>query len=109
MHQPNQLLLRGMREVFARLASLGVGQTIMLTGDNEQVAKAVAASVGIRNVRAGLLPPEKVARLGLHARDHPGRSVSQAVGLDRNPPAGTSSNEGQEQRSGRHGCRRTRS
>lgn len=50
----------GMREVFSRLASLGLGQTIMLTGDNEQVAKAVAASVGISNVRAGLLPEEKL-------------------------------------------------
>ncbi|HAL39807.1 MAG TPA: cadmium-translocating P-type ATPase [Polaromonas sp.] len=50
----------GMREVFVRLASLGVRQTIMLTGDNEQVAKAVAASVGISDVRAGLLPEEKL-------------------------------------------------
>jgi len=47
----------GMREVFARLASLGVRQTIMLTGDNEQVAKAVAAAVGISDVRAGLSAP----------------------------------------------------
>lgn len=50
----------GMREVFTRLATLGVRQTIMLTGDNEQVAQAVAASVGISNVRAGLLPEEKL-------------------------------------------------
>jgi Cd2+/Zn2+-exporting ATPase len=50
----------GMREVFARLTSLGVRQAVMLTGDNEQVAKAVAASVGISDVRAGLLPEEKL-------------------------------------------------
>jgi Cd2+/Zn2+-exporting ATPase len=50
----------GMREVFTRLADLGVRQTVMLTGDNEQVAKAVAASVGISDVRAGLLPEEKL-------------------------------------------------
>lgn len=50
----------GMREVFARLASLGVRQAVMLTGDNEQVAKAVAASVGISDVRAGLLPEDKL-------------------------------------------------
>jgi Cd2+/Zn2+-exporting ATPase len=50
----------GMREVFAQLAELGVGRTIMLTGDNEQVAKAVAASVGISDVRAGLLPEDKL-------------------------------------------------
>ena len=50
----------GMRAVFARLASMGVRQTIMLTGDNAQVAQAVAASVGITDVRAGLMPEEKL-------------------------------------------------
>jgi Cd2+/Zn2+-exporting ATPase len=50
----------GMREVFDRLATLGIRQTFMLTGDNEQVAKAVAASVGISDVRAGLLPEDKL-------------------------------------------------
>ena len=50
----------GMRQLFARLASLGVRRAVMLTGDNEQVAKAVAASVGITDVRAGLLPEEKL-------------------------------------------------
>lgn len=50
----------GTREVFARLASLGIGQAVMLTGDNEQVAKAVAQSVGITDVRAGLLPEDKL-------------------------------------------------
>lgn len=50
----------GTREVFAKLASLGIGEAVMLTGDNEQVAKAVAASVGITDVRAGLLPEDKL-------------------------------------------------
>ncbi len=50
----------GMREVFAKLASFGIRQTVMLTGDNEQVAKAVAAAVGITDVRAGLLPEDKL-------------------------------------------------
>ena len=49
-----------MREVFARLASLGILRTVMLTGDNEQVARAVAATVGITDVRAGLLPQDKL-------------------------------------------------
>jgi len=50
----------GMREVFAKLASFGIRQTVMLTGDNEQVAKAVAAAAGITDVRAGLLPEDKL-------------------------------------------------
>ena len=52
--------LPGTREVFAGLASLGVTEAAMLTGDNEQVAKAVAASVGITDVRAGPLPEDKL-------------------------------------------------
>ncbi len=50
----------GTREVLARLASLGIQQTVMLTGDNEAVAKAVAPQVGIQDVRAGLLPEDKL-------------------------------------------------
>jgi Cd2+/Zn2+-exporting ATPase len=50
----------GMPEVIARLALIGIRQTVMLTGDNEQVARAVAASVGITDVRAGLLPEDKL-------------------------------------------------
>lgn len=60
----------GMREVFARLAGLGVRKTIMLTGDNERVAKAVAASVGIGDVRAGLLPEEKLAVIDSLLQEH---------------------------------------
>jgi len=60
----------GMREVFAQLASLGVRQTVMLTGDNEAVAKAVAASVGITDVRAGLLPEDKLKVIDDLMRDH---------------------------------------
>ena len=50
----------GTREVFARLASFGIGQAVMLTGDNEQVAKAVAQAVGTTDVRAELLPEDKL-------------------------------------------------
>lgn len=50
----------GMREVFVRLRSLGIARTIMLTGDNQEVAMAVAAAVGISGVRARLLPEEKL-------------------------------------------------
>lgn len=60
----------GMRELLARLASLGVDQAVMLTGDNEQVAKAVAASVGISDVRADLLPEEKLKVIDELMKDH---------------------------------------
>jgi Cu+-exporting ATPase len=40
------------------LTELGI-ETIMLTGDNEKTAKAVAQTVGIKNVIASVLPGEK--------------------------------------------------
>jgi heavy metal translocating P-type ATPase len=44
-----------------RLAVLGVNDTVMLTGDREGPAEAIAAQAGIRTVRANLLPADKVA------------------------------------------------
>jgi len=45
-----------------RLRSLGV-EPVMLTGDNEGTARAVAQQVGIDHYRAGLLPEEKVGAI----------------------------------------------
>ena len=44
-----------------RLMVLGVTDTVMLTGDREAPAEAIAAQAGIRTVRANLLPADKVA------------------------------------------------
>ena len=46
-------------EAIAKLHSLGL-KIIMATGDNETTAKAVAARLGIDEVRAGLRPEEKL-------------------------------------------------
>jgi len=48
------------REAIERLRALDVEEIVMLTGDNERTARAVAADVGIDDVRAELLPAEKV-------------------------------------------------
>ena len=45
----------------SRLRELGVDHVAMLTGDNERTAKAIAEQVGVDEVRADLLPEEKVA------------------------------------------------
>lgn len=50
----------GVREVIERLGQLGIQKTIMLTGDNEGVGRAIANSVGLNEVKAGLLPEDKV-------------------------------------------------
>jgi Cd2+/Zn2+-exporting ATPase len=51
------------RAVVAELHTLGIEQTIMLTGDNQQVADSVAKHVGIRVARGDLLPEQKVAAI----------------------------------------------
>ena len=47
------------REAVTRLRELGF-RTVMLTGDNARTAEAVAREVGIDDVRANLLPDQKV-------------------------------------------------
>ncbi|HLC06493.1 MAG TPA: cation-translocating P-type ATPase [Anaerolineales bacterium] len=42
------------------LAKLGLGPIIMLTGDHPTVAEAVARSIGVNQVEAGLMPEDKV-------------------------------------------------
>ncbi|MBN9348048.1 MAG: cadmium-translocating P-type ATPase [Devosia sp.] len=51
----------GAKEALAALRESGVKKLIMLTGDNESTAKAIASSVGLDEVRADLMPEDKVA------------------------------------------------
>jgi len=54
----------------AELRRLGL-RPVLLTGDNEATARAVAAAVGIDDVIAGVLPADKAAAIaGLQARGH---------------------------------------
>lgn len=48
------------RATVQSLRARGVGRIVMLTGDNEQVAQAVARQTGVDEVRADLLPEEKL-------------------------------------------------
>lgn len=48
-------------EAVAALKALGIHKTVMLTGDSESVARAVGERVGIDEVRAQLLPADKVS------------------------------------------------
>ncbi|AEV34642.1 ATPase, P-type, heavy metal-(Cd/Co/Hg/Pb/Zn)-translocating [Pseudovibrio sp. FO-BEG1] len=48
-------------ELVSQLHKAGVEKLVMLTGDNKATAERVAASVGIDEVRAELLPEDKVA------------------------------------------------
>ncbi|WP_231615775.1 heavy metal translocating P-type ATPase [Novipirellula artificiosorum] len=51
------------REVVNQLHAAGIEHIVMLTGDNEGTAKAIANEAGIDEVRAELLPEDKVAEV----------------------------------------------
>ena len=50
----------GAETLVDRLHALGVDEVVMLTGDNERTASAIADEIGIDDVRAELLPEQKV-------------------------------------------------
>lgn len=49
--------------VISRLADLGIERTVMLSGDNQRVADAVGAEVGVAYARGDLMPEDKVAEI----------------------------------------------
>lgn len=49
------------KTAIAELKALGVGRTVMLTGDRKEVAKRVASDLGLDEYHAELLPADKVS------------------------------------------------
>ena len=53
----------GVTQTMQRLRALGVQHLVMLTGDNNDVAKRIASEVGVTDVRAELLPEDKLTAI----------------------------------------------
>ena len=51
------------RDAIARLKAQGVKKTVMLTGDDPEIAQAIAKTLSIDEVYGGLLPHEKVEKV----------------------------------------------
>ena len=51
------------REVLHQLKSIGIRHTVMLTGDHQVTAEAIAAELGVTDVRAGLMPEDKLTAI----------------------------------------------
>lgn len=74
------------KEVFARLRKEGVHKFVMLTGDSESVAQAVAKQAGIDEVHAQLLPEQKVECLEqILDSEHQGAVVYVGDGINDAP------------------------
>lgn len=48
------------KEVIRKLHQLGIEKTVMLTGDNQRTAEAIGKEVGVSDIRADLLPEDKL-------------------------------------------------
>ncbi len=51
------------RSVLEQLKSIGVRHTVMLTGDHQVTAEAIATELGVTDVRAGLMPEDKLTAI----------------------------------------------
>ena len=68
------------RQAVADLHRAGVTKTVLLTGDREEVARQVAREVGVDEVRAQLLPADKVAQVEALLEQLPPRKKLAFVG-----------------------------
>jgi len=59
-----------------QLKDVGIKKTVMLSGDREETARAVAREVGIDEVYAQLLPDEKVEMVEKLYQEHPGEKIA---------------------------------
>ncbi|WP_156105639.1 heavy metal translocating P-type ATPase, partial [Halobellus rufus] len=76
-------------ETVRRLKDLGVERTVMLTGDNERTARAIAEQVGVDDFRAELLPDEKVAAVDDLIDEHDGGVAMVGDGINDAPALAT--------------------
>lgn len=79
-------------DVVGRLTQLGVKTTVMLSGDNQRVADAVAAEIGILQARGDLMPEDKVTEIK-RLRDQYGLVAMVGDGVN-DAPALASANVG---------------
>ncbi|CAH0344268.1 Cadmium-transporting ATPase [Bacillus sp. CECT 9360] len=58
------------KEVIRKLHQIGIEKTVMLTGDNQRTAEAIGREVGVSDIRADLLPEDKLTFIKELRRKH---------------------------------------
>lgn len=76
------------RHVIHELRELGIRKTVLLTGDNDRVAQAIAAQTGIDDYRAHLLPEDKLRVIAELRREY-GSVVMVGDGVNDAPALAT--------------------
>lgn len=75
----------GSAGAIAALHAAGVRRTVMLTGDRQETAQAIALQAGVDEVRAQLLPHQKVEALEKIAAETRGKTVFVGDGINDAP------------------------
>ncbi|MDU7217360.1 MAG: heavy metal translocating P-type ATPase, partial [Dialister sp.] len=68
------------KEAIKALKRIGVKKTVMLTGDNKDVAEAVSGELGLDKVYGGLLPADKVGKVEQLLAENKGNGKVAFVG-----------------------------
>lgn len=76
----NDKIKEDSKEAISRLKALGVGKTVMLTGDRKEVGENVAQQLHIDEYHAELLPTDKVSHMERLIKEKPAGSTLAFVG-----------------------------
>lgn len=77
-------------DVLNKLKEIGIKHTVMLTGDHEATAQAIAKELGMTDVRAGLMPEQKLMAIKRLTEDF-GRVAMVGDGVNDAPALATAS------------------